>query len=362
MHPFETNAELESLAASLGHPYRAIGSTLAGRDIICVRTGGDRVPAIMITAGAHGPEVSGVHAAMSLARHLQSEHAVYIVPNRDPCGLEGFESYMASALAEDIRLHDHSDVERILTTRGEVLYNQAGLLVALLSDLAFATMRTTEVPWSGCCYYIARALRSAMGSEKDLVEALRGKRVVLPANLPLSEGSRLFHTALTLYVTEAGTLTNLNRMFDHSHAPVEVACVRQLLDEVRPGLTLDLHEGFGSKFYQFVPTVTDFTVQELAKAIAGAVLRRGHAVSDLEELRPLFMTPEELALAEYAGDGIFVTSLSLPGEGLALSHYALRHGPSLTTETGLHNALANRVQLQMWAAQAALDRFEKGFA
>jgi hypothetical protein len=296
---------------------------------------------------------------MSLAGDLQSEHAVYIVPNRDPWGLEGFESCVAFALGEEIRLHDHSDVEWVLTTKGHVLYNERGLLVALLGDLAFATMRTTEIPWSGCCYYIARALRSALESERDLTEALRGKRVILPANLPLSEGSRLFDKALTFYVTEAGIPTHLNRMFDHSDAPVEVECVRQLLDEVRPGLILDLHEGFGGRFYQFVPTLTDPRVRELAEEMAGAILKRGQTTSDLEELRPLFMTPEELALAEYAGDGIFVTTLSLPGEGQSFCHYALRHGPSLTTETGLHNDLANRVQLQLWAAQAALDKFER---
>ena len=55
--------ELLEAVRKTGRPSRALGHTVDGSPLVCVRSGGEREPAILITAGSHSTEHAGVAAA-----------------------------------------------------------------------------------------------------------------------------------------------------------------------------------------------------------------------------------------------------------------------------------------------------------
>ena len=59
-----------------------LGHTVDGSPIVVARGGGDKTPAIFITAGSHATEHAGVSAAVQLIDELDTEHQVYVIPTR----------------------------------------------------------------------------------------------------------------------------------------------------------------------------------------------------------------------------------------------------------------------------------------
>ena len=83
-----TEDVLDILRAS-GKPLTEWGKALDGTPMLGARTGGEKQPAIFITAGAHCTETAGVHSALNLLEMLDTEHAVHVLPLRDPLGFGG---------------------------------------------------------------------------------------------------------------------------------------------------------------------------------------------------------------------------------------------------------------------------------
>ena len=78
----------------------------------------DKLPAIFISAGSHSTEQAGVGAAAGLLEELDTEHQVYVIPSRDPMGMNGYGYALSLSLGEEPELGSVEDVRAFLKARG----------------------------------------------------------------------------------------------------------------------------------------------------------------------------------------------------------------------------------------------------
>ncbi|MCZ7571254.1 MAG: hypothetical protein M5U01_22125 [Ardenticatenaceae bacterium] len=356
----DTNEELLQLIEQSGHRYDVIARTIYGLEIVCVRSGGNRQPPIVITAGAHAGEPAGVLAALALIEYLETDHAVYIVPLRDPFAWGGFARCLGMALGEEVVIESHDDAGRLLAGRGTVVYREEenSLLLALIGDLVFVSMR--PLPDTSGPRDVERRLNRVMGYKPELVPLLVGKRLCWPSNLTGVEGCDDFDRAFSAFVTHHGVVADLNRQFTFAYPPVEIQCVRDLVDRVRPGLVLDLHEGQGSKYYLWT---TDYMRGDenaaIAQAIIGAVVARGSILYSLKELGSR-IDPQKARELQEPIPGLIVGPASNPvRQGASFMNYCRRYAPAFSFETGRWKSLKERVEEQLAGAYAGIAEFER---
>ena len=327
-----------------------------GAEVVAFEVGGRREPAIVVTAGAHADEPSGPFGALALLGELRTEHRVVVVPLRDPFAWDGFDAAIGFASGETVNLPDHDAAERFLRGSGTILLDEGGVLVVRIGELGFAFMR--PAPDTVGPREIWSRLGEILPGRNDVIERLVGLRLVLPSNLADVEGCGAFARGYTVFITPSGRPGNLNRFFGAASPPAEVAAVQGLVDDVRPGLVLDLHEGQGSDFYVFAGNRLDDGGRAIVKAMIDAVRRDGHEVTTLERLAPR-LSPSIVEKLESEVPGVLLGDL---GEGDTLSSlggYAWRYGPGFTTETGRWTSLGTRVQQQVVAVQGAVAAFER---
>ena len=75
-------------------------------------------------------------AAVELADELRTDHAVYILPCRDPIGLSGFNHAISLGLGQPLPAESApqsiGDAAALLREKGQVLHDSGGRLVATL--------------------------------------------------------------------------------------------------------------------------------------------------------------------------------------------------------------------------------------
>jgi hypothetical protein len=360
----DTNEDLLDLVKQSGSDYETIAKTIYGLEIVCVRKGREKKPAIVITAGAHAGEPAGVLTALSLINTLDTEHAVYIVPLRDPFAWGGFARCLGFALGEEVVIQSHEDAERLLVERGVVVHREEedSLIISFIGDLVFASMRPIPPDRAGTIVgprSIERRLNRAMREKPELVSVLAGKRACWPSNCTGVEGVGDFDRAFSAFVTSQGLVADLNRHFTFAYPPVEVACVRDLVDRVKPGLILDLHEGQGSKFYLFASPYQEGDKRaEIAAAILGAVVEQGRDLYRLEELARR-LTPEVAQQLKEPMPGLIVGPVHNLQQGASFRVYCQRYGAAYGFEPGRWKPLAERVEEELAGALAGVSEFEK---
>lgn len=354
----DTNADVLHLIKTSGRPYRVLATTLNDLPLYVIETGGEKTPPILITAGVHAGEPSGVYAALALAHCLRSDHKVYIIPARDPFAWEGYTRALSYALGQNITLPNHQAAEDLLTRGGEVICREGSLIVSQVGDLVFACMRPrtdTTGPQE-----IWRRLRIISKTVPGLADRLSGQRIILPTNLPQIEGCGAFDRAYTVVGRPDGRIHSLHDIYDMADPPIEVAAVRRLVDEIKPGLFLDLHEGQLDQFYLFAASLGSDLAENIAKAMFGAVTQRGYHISTRQELETR-NGPEVMATYMDPIPGVFVRKETLAPSGppFTLDEYCWQYGPAFLLETGRwhYAGLKRRVALHLWAAQAAVDAF-----
>ncbi len=195
---------------------RVLGHTLDGSPIACWQSGGDKKPAIFISAGSHSTEQAGVTAAVELVDQLETDHQVYVIPCRDPMGMNGFSYALSLSLGEEPELGSVEDSEEILKDSGEVLYQDEETLLVIIGEYGYAT--------SG--------LYGRFSPGEALLEPLVGRRIFFPSSAEGIDGTAPFQRAYTLVVSPAGEILHINRFHDTPWAPVEVQCTRRLMAEV----------------------------------------------------------------------------------------------------------------------------------
>ncbi len=326
-----------------GRQPTVLGCAPDGAPIVSVKSGGEKEPAIFISAGSHSTEQAGVSAAMELIDGLETDHQTYVIPCRDPIGLNGFAYALRLSLGEEPELSSAEDVVAILRERGEILHDQDDVLMAIIGEYGYATQ--VRHGWSV--------------AEHPELEPLRGRRFYALAGSDEIEGSGPLQRAYTLVVDPEGEVLHINRFHDTPWGAVESRCTRDLMARINPGLTLDLHEHGGDAFWfsarQQRNDEDQAWEQRMADEMIGAVARSGAALMPEEYLPGSFFTR--------GPRGVYWLDAGQRGEGLNLADFgASRYGPAFTIETGMRTGFENRVKTAMLVAQTAVRVFEERYA
>ena len=132
--PFASYAELLATLRQRGHKLRTLGFAPDKSPIVGVKSGGTKKPAIFLSAGAHSTEHAGVAAAVELLDRLQTKHEVWVVPTRDPIGLNGYRYALELGLGEPPKVESLAEAEALLRKRGEILLDQDDTLLVLIGE------------------------------------------------------------------------------------------------------------------------------------------------------------------------------------------------------------------------------------
>jgi hypothetical protein len=334
---------LETMRAS-GRPLHRWGRAVDGEPILSVRAGGDRQPPIFVTAGAHAHEPAGVHAALALLRALDTEHEVHILPLRDPFGFAGVNHCLSVAAGERVHVSSHLEALDYLRAHAIPLASSGELALFRLGDFGFVW----NIPTPGCegSRPMAHFIQALARQEPDVLRPLWGKSVLLMLTMTDAEGvGELQHCYHQLF-SPTGEWLHLNRLFGRQDAPPEVAAVDFLMEQVKPGLTCDLHEGAEQGFWLSVPRPTGSPerVLAMAQAFLEAIHERGYPVTTYEEWVAIYqVTDQERVGPEPRLPGLLWTNTLRAGQGHNLGSYAALAGVAIDTEAPITQPLAVRV-------------------
>jgi hypothetical protein len=343
MQIFDRYDDLLAAIEAKGHKPNVLGRAPDGAPIVAIKSGGDKTPAIFISAGSHATEQAGVSAAVDLIDELETEHQLYTIPSRDPMGMNGFAYVLGLSLDAEPALDGLEVVAPLLRERGETLYEEGETLVALIGE----------------CGYSTRNLYNRLQGDELWLEALKGRRLYFPSSAPDIEGTAPCQRAYTLIISPEGEVLHINRFHDTPWAPVESRCTRNLMAQIHPGLTLDLHEHGGDSFWfsaRHQQTDDDQAwEQRMADAMITAVAASGAALAPEDYLPGSFFTR--------GPRGVYWLNAGQRGEGLNLADFAARtYGPSFTVETGMKLGFAARVATAKLAVQKAVEIFAERHA
>jgi len=342
MQIFDRYADLLAWIEGKGHAMKTLGCAPDGAPIVSIRAGGDKTPAIFISAGSHSTEQAGVSAAATLLEELETEHQVYIIPSRDPMGMNGFAYALSLSLGEEPELGSVEDAEAVMRAQGEVLYEEDDTLLVLIGEYGYAN----------------QGLLGRFEKGADFLEPLKGRRIFFPSRTNDIEGTAPCQRAYSLIVDPEGEVLHINRFHDTAWAPVEPRCARTLMAEIQPRLTLDLHEHGGDSFWfsaRHQQNEEDETWEKrMASAIVQAVGDSGAALAPEEYLPGSFF--------ERGQRGEYWLIAQKRGEGLNLVDYAAsKYGPSFTIETGMTTGFQHRMETSVLAAKTAISVFEERY-
>ena len=337
---------LESLHAS-GKPLTEWGRAIDGTPLLAARTGGDKQPAIFITAGVHSHETAGIHSALNLLDMLETEHEVHVLPLRDPFGFAGVNHCLSFAAGQPVELSGHSAVLDYLLAHSEQVWCGEDLYAFKLGDIGF--MWTASQTYRDGFKKMLRRPVCLTRDDPDALKGLWGKSVMLINPVAdSSEGAGKMRRCFHCVMSEKGEWLHLNRFFGRDDAPPEVAAVNQLVDKVRPGITCDLHEGHGEGFWmpKVKPEENPERVVDMTIAFFDYIRSQGYPITDYENWRATDDTPgrPDWLKPEPRVPGLFwFNGLLRRGEGHNLGTYASRFGIAYGTEGPVQQPLVMRV-------------------
>ena len=325
-----------------GHKLRELGHCPDGSPVVAVKTGGEKKPAIFISAGSHSTEHAGVMAAVQLLDELKTEHQVYVIPCRDPMGLQGFRHVLSLGLGQQPSVSSIEEAQQLLRDKGEVLYDADGRLLVLIGDYGYANTS----------FY--RKFDQGM----PFLDSLRGRRMYFPSSRTDQPGAAPLQRAYTQIVTPDGEVLHLNRFHDTKWAPVEVRATRKLMAQIQPRLVFDLHEYGGDDMWMSArrQLTDEDEIWELrmAREAARAAAAAGASFPDEKYSPGSFFKKIE--------PGVFWLDPSQRGEGLNLIDFAARRfGPGFTIETGMRQDFNKRVRMHKTVVQTAVKVFEERY-
>jgi len=347
-NPNLTTADvLEALHAS-GKPLYEWGQAIDGIPLLAARTGGDKQPAIFITAGAHANETAGVHAALNLLQALNTEHEVHILPLRDPLGFGGINHCLSFAAGHSVEVPSHRAALDYLLAHGQLIWREENMHVFKLGDIGFVW----DMPRPGVKSYLSMHSRmlALAREEPDILKPLWGRSVMLMCAMVDVEGTGEMQRCWHGVLSRSGEWLHLNRFFGRDDAPPEVMAVDRLMQTVRPGLTCDLHEGQGEGFWMPIPRPKENPerVFDMTRAYFDYIHAHGYPITTYEE----WIAEEQTFSRNYPPDwirpeprlpGLFWTNGLLRGEGYNLVDYAGLFGIGYGTEAPMVRPLAMRV-------------------
>ena len=372
---YETYDDLLADVLRRSQDVTTLGNTVDGAPIVVARGGGDKTPGVFITAGSHSTEHAGVSAAVQLIDELDTEHQVFVVPTRDPVGHDGFAHALSLGLGELPSFDDFDELEELMRSTGDILFEDDDFLLVLIGDYGYASARPKtkgEVVEDGETKFRAGPkrknpqgygygrMRAIYRDQPEILAPLLGRRVYQPAGQIGVEGTNLFDRAYTLIVSLEGEILHINRFHDTAWAPVEPRVTRQLLDEVRPGISFDLHEsaGMDDRFWLSARTQPDpesqIWEQKAATATIQAIAASGAALATEEDAPSKWFDMSEQA--------VFWLDATRRGEGFNLMDYCSReYGLAFGTEMGMFGTFDGRVDMALTTVRTAVSVFEERY-
>lgn len=362
-NPYLTSTDvLETLRAS-GKPLREWGRAIDGTPMLSARTGGDKQPAIFITAGAHSDETAGVHAALNLLTLLDIEHEVNILPLRDPFGFAGINHCLSFAAGQPVQVADHAETLDYLNEHAEPVWHEGKMFVFKLGETGFVWNPLQPVIDN---YWAMTGRIGKLAKENPgLLKPLSGKSVMLINSADI-DGARVMQRCWHAVLSKRMEWLHLNRFFGRSDAPPETAAVDHLMQTIRPGLTCDLHEGNGVGFWLPIPIPEDDQerVLNMSCAYFDYIVARGYPITTYENwlATDRTSTPDpNWMIPEPSLPGLFWVKTTLRGEGPNLMDYAGQFGVGYGTEAPMEQPLAMRVDGITHGIQAAIKVWEETF-
>jgi hypothetical protein len=342
--PFTNYSEVLATLKRRAREVRVLGCAPDQSPIVAVRCGGDKLPAIMISGGAHSTEHAGAFATVEVIERLKTKHVVWVVPARDPIGLSGFRHALGLGLGKPAQLETIESLPDFLRKNGEVLVDADGTLLVMIGEYGYAN----------------KGLLHKFEKSAPFLEPLHGRRIWFTSSRTDTPGSAPLERAYTLIVAPDGEILHLNRFHDTLWAPAEVRCLRNLMAEVRPALTFDLHEHDHGPFFWMSARKQRTEEDEIwERRMAGEAARVVKASGS--ELAPEKYSPG--SFFEKLEPGVFWLDAQKRGEGLNFIDFAAkRYGPGFTIETGMQCPFEERVRQHLLVVQTAVDLFEQRHA
>ena len=351
--------ELLAAVRQRSRQVRTLGHTVDGSPLVVARGGGDKLPAIFITAGSHSTEHAGVSAAVELIDQLDTEHAVYVIPTRDPIGLNGCGRALRLGLGETPDFETYDELEQLLRERGEVLFEEEDLILTLIGDYGYASGRPQADRRCPQNFFYQR-LQELYRQQSPALEPLYGRRVFMAPGQPGVEGTGDFGRAYTLIIGFDGEVLHINRFHDTAWAPVEPRVTCQLLAEIKPGISFDLHESqlMDDRYWLSARKQMDDESQrweeQAARSTIQAIADSGATLAHDDDAPSQWFTRSEQA--------VFWLDATRRGEGLNLMDFASRrYGMAFGTEMGMYGSFAHRVELALTTVRTAVGVFEERY-
>ena len=346
--PELTTSDVINFLEHSGLPLQDWGKAKDGTPMLSVRIGGIKQPAVFITAGAHSNETAGVHAALNLMHKLKTDHEVHILPLRDPMGFAGVRHCLQTALKHPVQVSSHAEVLDFLRAEALLLWQEHDFCLYLLGDVGFVW--TPRQPGLRSYWLMTNHMEELIQSQPDTISQLAGKSVMMIDPDSDVEGSGTMQRCWHALISKDCAWRHLNRMFGEQNIPPEVAAVDSLMQNVKPGLTCDLHEGNGSGFWLPIPKPPENSELSfwMAKAFFEVISQRGYPITDyvdwlatdqtpLTARDPTWMFPEERL------PGLFWVDTLRRGEGHNLMTYGALFGVGFGTEGPMSRPLAMRI-------------------
>jgi len=310
--------------------------------IIVIERKGD----VIVTAGSHGDEYGAVEAALKLS----TEHILFtFIPARDPSGINSFIDNLEFLVDSGKEVRDEEGIIQLIKNNSDWFFEDKdlGVFIGVFWDISVCYAKIRD-EWAGEDD-INERLQQILDKNEKVREKLEGMRVLIPSSLPKSEGVGMFDRTFTSFVYR-GKVLNYNRIFhiQEESMPEEVLCIKRYIDEKKPKIVLDLHEGYGDKFYQFVPIPDDPMKLDLevnlVKTLFDGVIKNGLEVLKVKEAKEI-MKEERKFFFNNPDDYTVITIFD--EEGKSLSTYALAKLDSIssTLETGMRASLKKRIDM-----------------
>jgi len=351
--------DLLEAVAKTGVEVRILGHTVDGSPLVCARAGGDRLPAIFVTAGSHSTEHAGVSAAVELITHLDTEHQVYVLPSRDPTGLNGYARALSLGLGGTPDCESYDQVEDILRREGKVLFEEDDLILSLIGEYGYTCGRPSGDRVCPQWRMYKRLLR-LHEEEPDRFDPLRGRRVWMVPGQPGIEGAGDFGRAYTLIISPEGEVLHINRFHDTVWSPIEPRAAVDLMAEIRPGISFDIHESqnMDDRYWLSARRQMDDEGQQWEERASRRVIEEiqaagGTLAEDGDMPTGWFDSTQQ---------AVFWLDATRRGEGLNLMDFASRqYGMAFGTEMGMYGEFEHRVKLGMVTVQTAVSVFEERY-
>ena len=341
--------------------------------LVAVKIGGDRKPAIVIKAGTHASEIGGVHAALTLIDEgLDTSHEVYVIPCGSPFDFGGFNRALSFASGKPVDIKDDSECLAVLSKLGRKFHQGEHFALFRVGEIIFTYVDQEKFDPRTLHY---RQFAKMSVADPKLREEFGGRRIFCPNSLYYKEDYTCYdHAGLVNWVQWDGWVSSFNSFFDRINAPLEVRCVRELCESIKPALALDLHEScinaripkeylagrsgspkdLGSHFL-ILPPVHPPTYDAVETTVANALLN-GATKAGFK-----FLSKEALVAAwGYPDTDYYEGYIRCHSrEGGNFYQWMTQYDASIVVETRLDQPVEMRARQQCAMVRAAVKEFER---